>query len=1549
LSYSINGGSTWVQIQQWTGAATSNPASFNQAISAVAGQSNVKFKWNYTGTWGYYWDVDNIVISGEPVGPSYTWLSLNGQPSVSGTVTPSNNVNIPVNFNAAGLALGTYQAQINVTTNDPNHASTQIPVTMTVEQGGTPAISVSPTGLSFGNVTVNTTSNQTFTITNTGTATLSGSITTPFTHYVVSVQRFSENRISPSGNREERNTISFDIAAGNNKVINVAFTPTAITSYNGNIVISHNAGANTNIAVTGAGIAAPVPDINVTPIAINKTMETNHTGTENLQISNTGNANLSYTASVQYNSKYRDVIFSDGFESYTDFSLAFAPWTMHDGDGLVTYGSSDCDFTNEQYTGAYIIFNPYSTTPAVNGNPQFQTHTGNKYAACFNNTTAATPNNDWLITPQINLQSASQFSFWAKTVKDTWGLEQFKVGISTTGTNTTDFTIISGANSISAPATWTQFTYNISAYDGMNVYLAIQMVSNDCFVLAIDDVSVTGTPITTENWLAVNGQPSVSGTIAAGNNNSITVNFDTDGLAEATYEATIVITSNDPDENPVNVNVALTVSTVSIEPAITVNLTQLTSEVSVGGTDSKTFTITNTGDAGSDLTYSISWQYSRDSEILSSANQDLPEYIWERLYTTGTRDDSWLTVSPISGSCLYNESDQISVGFDSDGLTAGTYSATISIANNATVNQTVNVTFNVVGNGLPVNPKAIAEFAPAQGVLIRYPFGIPMNLIASISQQTKVTTIVASSSQQTTVTGQYNSNGVNMANCDFIIAASDSYWTRDFGPFFIRESNQKISIVDYHYNRPRPNDNAIPQAVANHFSLDYYYMPITHTGGNYMSNGMGTSASTTIVYTENSSLSNAQVDGFMQTYMGIDNHMVVNDPNNTYIDHIDCWGKFLAPNKVMIRSVHTGHAQYSEIEATANYFASQTSPYGTPYQVYRVYTPNNEPYSNSIIINHRVYVPQMGTGNDSAAITAYQNAMPGYTILGFTGSWESTDAIHCRIKEISDIGMLYVEHVPLHGELAVGSYEINATVIPYSGSNLTSGYPRVYYRVNSGSWNYVTMSLVSGNQYFGYIPQQAAGSEISYYIQAQDGSGRTEYHPYIGAADAHVFTVETETQPAELVVNVSSIVKNMTTNQTGSEIIQLSNSGVGSINYSLSLSETRADNDRSIEGSYVICNATEFTPGETVTLTFTVFNASTDTEWLKDIYIDFPTGVTVNTATHFVGGTGGDMVWDNTTGNGAYLNWHGENSSGWGFIQGNESATATVNITISSSFTGQMTLSYQIDGDIYGALPHTVNGTMTLTPLVAPLAWVSLGSNSGTLAAFDSHTISLNFDSSDLAVGNYTCYLNISDGRAVTIIPISLHVIETPNYPAWEPVTYSNDRATLYATITINNSPATAGDMVGAFVGTECRGTATVQVNGRASFVLMEIEMAQTNEVVSFKVYDISNDVVYPADYSTTANPGDTIGDSENMIPINAITQTSAPDYIGRMIENGNVILFWEPLPGAITYRVYSSDNPHSGFTLDHSGDLNLTARGVTWTASIGSASRRFYYVTVIY
>jgi agmatine/peptidylarginine deiminase len=422
------------------------------------------------------------------------------------------------------------------------------------------------------------------------------------------------------------------------------------------------------------------------------------------------------------------------------------------------------------------------------------------------------------------------------------------------------------------------------------------------------------------------------------------------------------------------------------------------------------------------------------------------------------------------------------------------------------------------GTSAPPSPVRMpAEFEPMQGVLIRYPFGISYQIIAEMSEDVDVVTIVASSSEQSYVYSQYQSHGVNMNNVDFLIAPSDSYWTRDYGPWFIFTSNDEQGITDFIYNRPRPNDNQIPSKFGIWQGIPIFGMNLEHTGGNYMTDGQGIAVSTDIVWSENPGYSHSQIAEKMEDYCGIKTYHVVPDPNGDYIKHVDCWAKYLAPDTILIREVPQSHSRYAAIEATVDYFEAQTSCYGTPYNIVRVYTPNNQPYTNSLILNDKVIVPITGSQWDDDAIESYELAMPGYEVLGFTGSWVSTDALHCRAKGIVDRYMLYIEHMPLSGnQTSHEGFEVQAMIYPYSGENVNTA--EIFFRIDGGTWQNFNMEYMGSNMYR-YIISPPLENEafIEYYIHAEDETGRSEYHPYIGAPMAHSFNAIIENNPPEII------------------------------------------------------------------------------------------------------------------------------------------------------------------------------------------------------------------------------------------------------------------------------------------------------------------------------------------------------------------------------------------------------------------------------------------------
>ena len=420
-------------------------------------------------------------------------------------------------------------------------------------------------------------------------------------------------------------------------------------------------------------------------------------------------------------------------------------------------------------------------------------------------------------------------------------------------------------------------------------------------------------------------------------------------------------------------------------------------------------------------------------------------------------------------------------------------------------------------------PRFVAEFEPMQGVMIRYPLGIPTSLVAQLSNNCMVYCIV-SSSQQNSAQNEFQNAGVNMSNVTFVNAQSDSYWVRDYGPWYIFE-DRNPAIVDNIYNRPRPNGDNISGVFANYWNIPMYGMNLQHTGGNMMEDGRGHGVSDDLVFQENN-YNEENVREKMRDYLGIDPYHVTIDPQGDYIAHVDCWGKYLAPDKILIAQLPQSNPRYQYYEQVAEYFENTNCCWGYPYHVYRVQEPGGytlAPYTNSLILNKTVYVP-MGSNStyNSDAIAVYQEAMPGYEIVGVNGGsagWENTDALHCRTRGVMDFDMLFVDHRDvLHGEQAWSpSYSVVSKFIAYSGQELKQDSLLVYYSINGGEYRGSHMTPTeNSDEYIGFIDGFVVGDTINYYVFGADESGHRYTQPVFAELDPHSFIVKSPSGEIEI-------------------------------------------------------------------------------------------------------------------------------------------------------------------------------------------------------------------------------------------------------------------------------------------------------------------------------------------------------------------------------------------------------------------------------------------------
>ena len=159
--------------------------------------------------------------------------------------------------------------------------------------------------------------------------------------------------------------------------------------------------------------------------------------------------------------------------------------------------------TNAQFLESFDTEIPHDWTVIDNDGQggTWQYHSGDAYRgtgeARINFEQEA--HDDYLISPQftVNSGSSDQLSFYAGGTGITFP-ESFDVKLSTTGTNPSDFTVLLGSEVTIADVDdlgeYVNYTYNLAAYNGQPVYIAIVATATAAFHLYIDEFSVEALP-----------------------------------------------------------------------------------------------------------------------------------------------------------------------------------------------------------------------------------------------------------------------------------------------------------------------------------------------------------------------------------------------------------------------------------------------------------------------------------------------------------------------------------------------------------------------------------------------------------------------------------------------------------------------------------------------------------------------------------------------------------------------------------------------------------------------------------------------------------------------------------------------------------------------------------------------------------------------------------------------------------------------------------------------------------------------------------------------
>ena len=238
---------------------------------------------------------------------------------------------------------------------------------------------------------------------------------------------------------------------------------------------------------------------------------------------------------------------------------------------------------------------------------------------------------------------------------------------------------------------------------------------------------------------------------------------------------------------------------------------------------------------------------------------------------------------------------------------------------------------------------------------------------------------------------------------------TNSYWIRDYGPFFI-EKNGVLSIVDFNYlgHRSRLIDDIYPTIYGIQNKIEYDFkanFALCIQGGNYISDGKGLAmvADNPLEY-GNPGKTLEEMSGILKQYLGLNEVLILESQVDDGTGHIDMFSKLINEDSLIV-------GQWNDIN-DVNYQILENNTQlliDNGYNIIRIpmlRDPDEEKnaiwtYTNSLIINGTnkkiVLVPQYNTTDDSVAISIYKNAMPEYEIIGINCNIviDYWGAIHC--------------------------------------------------------------------------------------------------------------------------------------------------------------------------------------------------------------------------------------------------------------------------------------------------------------------------------------------------------------------------------------------------------------------------------------------------------------------------------------------------------------------------------------------------------------------------
>ena len=456
-----------------------------------------------------------------------------------------------------------------------------------------------------------------------------------------------------------------------------------------------------------------------------------------------------------------------------------------------------------------------------------------------------------------------------------------------------------------------------------------------------------------------------------------------------------------------------------------------------------------------------------------------------------------------------------------------------------------------IGEPPPVPVRHMAEWEELEALVVTWRSfkQILTQIIQHAKEEVKVIVIVAptGSNSQANAEGVLAANGVTLDNIEFVVSGSNTVWSRDYlqNTVYANEVEDRY-FIDWVYNRPRPLDDVLSDVIGGYLNTPVYSTTeaptrLVNTGGNFMSDGLGTAFSSKLVLEENEPNNDFDagphdeeaIDSILNLFMGLERYIKFETLPYDVIHHIDMHMHLIDEETILWGEYPQGIADGPQIEANIQYLLdNHLTSFGTPFRIERIIQPPDfggtfpntngdyRTYTNSVFINKTILLPYYEEQYDTIAQRIYEEHFPGYKVVGINCNdmIGALGALHCITKEVGVNDPLWIVHKrqrDIFDNELWGDYELTADIKHRSGIESA----QLYWTTDTtAGYEMLDMTLINANTstWSSSIPHQPNGTEIFYYIEGHAVSGKSQVRPLVAPVGYYNFKVnDTPTSDTE--------------------------------------------------------------------------------------------------------------------------------------------------------------------------------------------------------------------------------------------------------------------------------------------------------------------------------------------------------------------------------------------------------------------------------------------------